>query len=129
MIEQRFSPLEYRADTGRVEGVALRYGDTAEHRRRNSAKGSRPGPLAKWTGWTLSPGCNMSGADPIGRTGGGGLELVDSAAELRASLWTLPNTRDGADAAELLRSRILRGWSVEVRATREKVRGRRPAGY
>ena len=57
---------------------------------------------------------------PIGRTGGGGLELADSAAALRASL-TLPKTRDGEDAAELLRTRILRGWSVEFRATREKV--------
>lgn len=119
MIEQRFSPLEYRADTGRVEGVALRYGDTASiggaFRERFEA-----GAFGEVGGLDIIARLQHERGRPIGRTGGGGLELADSAAELRASL-TLPNTRDGADAAELLRTRILRGWSVEFRATREKV--------
>ena len=29
MLEKRFCPLEYRADAGRVEGTAVRYGSTA----------------------------------------------------------------------------------------------------
>ena len=56
---------------------------------------------------------------PIGRTGGGGLELSDHPEQLAAAL-TLPNTRDGEDAAELLRLRVLRGWSVEFRAKKER---------
>ena len=119
MIEQRFSPLEYRADTGRVEGVALRYGDTAniggQFRERFEA-----GAFGEVAGLDVIARLQHERGRPIGRTGGGGLELADSAAELRASL-TLPKTRDGEDAAELLRTRILRGWSVEFRATREKV--------
>ena len=119
MIEQRFSPLEYRADTGRVEGVALRYGDTASiggaFRERFEA-----GAFGEVAGLDVIARLQHERGRPIGRTGGGGLELADSAAELLASL-TLPKTRDGADAAELLRTRILRGWSVEFRATREKV--------
>ena len=48
----------------------------------------------------------------MARTGGGGLELIDGPAELRAEFTLLP-TRDGQDAALMVRNRILRGLSVE----------------
>lgn len=49
---------------------------------------------------------------PLARTGGGGLELIDGPAELRAEFTLLP-TRDGQDAALMVRNRVLRGLSVE----------------
>ena len=118
MLEKRFSPLEYRGDGGRVEGVAMRYGAVATigGQFKERFEVGAFGDVA-----ALDVLCNIqhTRARPIGRTDGGGLELKDSADELRAML-TLPNTRDGEDAAELLRLRILRGWSVEFIAQKER---------
>ena len=118
MIEKRFCPLEYRADAGRVEGTALRYGSTA-----NIAGVFRerftPGAFGDVMGLDVIARLQHERSRPIGRTQGGGLELSDSPEQLAAAL-TLPNTRDGEDAAELLRLRILRGWSVEFVAKRER---------
>ena len=50
MIEKRFCPLEFRADSGRVEGTAVRYGSTANiagvFRERFS-----PARLGTWPDW------------------------------------------------------------------------------
>ena len=60
-------------------------------------------------------------AAPLGRAGGL-LRLSDSPTELRAEL-TLPTTRDGEDVAELVRQGVLRGFSIEFRATRDRIEG------
>ena len=118
MLEKRFCPLEYRADAGRVEGTAIRYGSTA-----NIAgvfkERFTPGAFGNVSGLDVIVRLQHERSRPIGRTQGGGLELSDSPEELAAAL-ALPHTRDGEDAAELLRLRILRGWSVEFRAKRER---------
>ena len=56
---------------------------------------------------------------PIARTGGGGLEVRDTARalELRADL---PLTRDADDALTLVRAGVLRGLSIEFEALRER---------
>ena len=48
----------------------------------------------------------------IARTGGGGLTLDDNSSELVLSA-ILPNTQDANDVIELIRTRVLRGLSVE----------------
>ncbi len=121
MLEQRFfAPLEYRADSkaGRVSGVAMAYGAVALIGEMFREK-FEPGAFGDVSAADVIARLQHDRGRPIGRTGGGGLELTDSAAELRAEL-LLPETADGKDAAELLRARILRGWSVEFKATQER---------
>lgn len=59
---------------------------------------------------------------PLARTGGGGLELTDTAAGLELHA-TLPRTRAADDVLELVRSGVLRGLSIEFRATSERFTG------
>ena len=60
---------------------------------------------------------------PLARTGGGGLQIEDSPAELRLQA-DLPETPTGREAMVLVRSGVLRGFSVEFRTIREYVRDR-----
>ena len=62
-------------------------------------------------------------AVPLARTGGGGLTLADTAEALtfRAEL---PDTRDAADVMELVRTKVLRGASLEFAAKSERLEGR-----
>lgn len=98
-----------------IEGVALRYGDVAD---------------LGWTKERIEAGAFGELGDvilnfqhrrdrPLARTGGGGLTLSDSreALTIRAEL---PHTRDGDDALELVKKKILRGLSVEFHAKRER---------
>ena len=58
-------------------------------------------------------------ARPLARSGGGGLLLTDSAERLEVAA-TLPETRDADDALELAQKGILRGFSTEFLARRER---------
>lgn len=60
---------------------------------------------------------------PLARTGGGGLEVIDSPTELKLQA-DLPDTPTGREAMTLVRSGVLRGFSIEFRAVREYVRNR-----
>ena len=55
---------------------------------------------------------------PLARTGGGGLVLTDSDERLRIEA-TLPETRDGDDALELVEKGVLRGFSTEFISRQE----------
>ena len=56
---------------------------------------------------------------PLARTGGGGLELVDSPECLKVFA-DMPKTRESVDALTLVRSGVLRGLSIEFSAIRER---------
>ena len=116
--ERRFSELRQEGRT--VSGVLLRYGDTA----------SLP-----WGRERFEPGAfgDVSRADvilnsshergrPLARTGGGGLELIDTreALNIRA---TLPITQDANDTIALIRGGVLRGLSLEFKAIAERMEG------
>ena len=120
MLEKRFAPLEYRADSkaGRVSGVAMLYGAVATIMGQFKER-FEPGAFGDVGAADVIVRLQHDRGRPIGRTGGGGLELADSADALRAEL-VLPTTQDGEDAAELLRLRVLRGWSVEFRTAAER---------
>lgn len=60
---------------------------------------------------------------PLARTGGGGLVIEDTPTELHLRA-DLPDTATGREAITLVRSGVLRGFSIEFRATREYVRDR-----
>ena len=60
---------------------------------------------------------------PLARTGGGGLEVIDSPTELRLTA-DLPDTPTGREAMTLVRSGVLRGFSIEFRALSEYTRDR-----
>ena len=120
MFETRFSPVTFRdgADgAGRVEGVAVRYGDTA------SLPGFRErferGAFGDVAALDVIANLQHDRTRPLARTGGGGLTLADGPGALRAAI-ELPDTRDGADAAALLRRGVLRGLSLEFRVEGER---------
>ena len=58
----------------------------------------------------------------VGRTGGGGVVFRDTPGALLMAA-TMPTTRDGDDALELVRSGVLRGLSVEFRTLRDRFVG------
>ena len=60
---------------------------------------------------------------PLARSGGGGLEVIDSPSELRLRA-DLPDTPTGREAMTLVRSGVLRGFSIEFRALSEYVTDR-----
>ena len=96
---------------GTIAGPVVVYGDVA----------SLPGGVKE----SIAPGAfgDVSRVDaiahyfhdrsqPLGRTGGGGLTLMDSPEMLWAEL-ELPNTQRGRDAATEVRAGILQGYSSE----------------
>ena len=116
MAERRFSELRQEGRT--LSGVLLRYGDTA---------------ALPWGRERFEPGAfgDVSRADvilnshhersrPLARTGGGGLELLDTreALNIRA---TLPRTQHADDTIALVVSGVLRGLSLEFSAVAEQM--------
>ena len=115
-IERRFAEL--RQGPGRVlEGTVLTYDDTA---------------TLPWGDERFEPGAfgDLAGADvilnvahdrtrPIARTGGAGLALLNTSERL-AMRAELPPTREADDALALVRAGVLRGLSVEFRASAER---------
>ena len=117
-MEYRFCELRREGRT--LEGKAIAYGDTA----RIGARSERflPGAFgADVGGLDVLLNVQHDRARPLARTGGG-LVLTDTAAalEVRAEL---PATREADDALELVGAKILRGFSLEFVALRERMEG------
>ena len=106
---------------GTIAGPVVVYGDVA----------TLPGGVRE----TIAPGAfgNLADADviahyfhdrnqPLGRTRGGGLTLMDSEEMLWAEL-ELPNTQRGRDVATEVRLGILQGYSSEFIAGRKQTTG------
>ena len=106
-IEYRFAALEVRDSGAVIEGVAMRYGSVA--------------CIADVFDESVDAGAFRfddvilnrmhDRADPIARTGGGGLDLTDSTAAL-ALRAMVPEYR--ADIRDMVSRGILRGFSVEM---------------
>ena len=116
--ERRFSEL--RQEGRRVSGVLLRYGDVAAlpwGRER-----FEPGAFGDVTGADVILNTAHERARPLARTGGGGLELIDTreALNIRA---TLPITQDANDTLSLIKSGVLRGLSLEFSSIAERMEG------
>ena len=117
-MERRFSEL--RAEGRTLSGVAVTYGETA--RIGSFSERFEPGAFGDVSGLDVILNVQHQRARPIARTGGrdpgGGLTLIDSPESLRMRA-DLPPTREADDALALVRSRVLRGLSVEFRAIRD----------
>ena len=116
--ERRFSELRQEGRT--VSGVLLRYGDTASlpwGRER-----FEPGAFGDVDRLDILLNSHHERARPLARTGGGGLELIDTreALNIRA---TLPRTQDGIDCVALFLGGVLRGLSLEFSAVAERMEG------
>ena len=115
MAEKRF--LEFREIEGRtIKGTALTYGDIAVAN--FGPERFEPKAFGDVSKLDVIANLHHERTKPIGRSGGGGLELRDTGTALEVSL-TVPSTRDGDDALELVDKKILRGFSVEFTSRRE----------
>ena len=106
---ERTAPVELRLSGRTLHGVALRYGEPA----RDRPELFRPGAFQPLGVVAL----NLQ-HDPfreIASTDGGSLRISDTATELRIEA----DLREGSAELSLVRRRVLRGLSVEFRASRE----------
>ena len=113
-IEYRFALVEVRAaDGGRIEGVAMPYGREAD-----ICGVFRESVTAGAFGNIQDVILNVQHRrdDPLARTDGGGLTLEDGAEVLRLRA-DIPDYR--ADVRDMVKRRILRGFSVEMEVTAE----------
>ena len=116
--ERRFSELRQEGRT--LSGTLIRYGDVARF-----ARGSEtfdPGAFGDVTRADVILNTHHERARPLARTGGGGLELIDTreALTIRA---TLPITQDANDTIALILGGVLRGLSLEFLSEAERMEG------
>ena len=103
---------ELRFDGERtITGTAMRYGDTAELPWGDRER-FEPGAFGDVERADVVLNVQHQRGSAVARTGGGGMTLTDGPSELRMSA-ILANTADAKDAIEKVRSKILRGLSVE----------------
>ena len=107
--ERRF--FEFRQVEGRVlEGVAITYRAVA--RLPFGRERFLPGAFGDAARLDVVLNVQHDRRRPIARTGGGGLRLVDSEQSLSIHA-DLPESRDADDVLSLVRSKVLRGLSIE----------------
>ena len=104
-----------------LSGTAIRYGDIATLPFGKEVIDA--GAFGDLEGADLILNRQHDRGKPLARTGGGGLTIDDSHTELKLRA-DLPDTPTGQEAMTLVRSGVLRGFSIEFRAIREYVRDR-----
>ena len=107
-MESRF--MEVRAEGRSLLGMAMPYGDIARTSQGNET--FRSGAFGDVSQLDILATVQHDRGRHLARTGGGGLELLDTPESLQV-VANLPGTREADDALELVKKRILRGWSVE----------------
>ena len=120
IIEHRFVELRAEPESRKIAGVAITYNDLAKlpwglERVSASAFGDVK---------SLDVIMNLqhNRAMPLARTNGGGLQLLDDDDALRVEA-TLPATRMADDAITMVQTGVLRGLSIEFKATNEHRQG------
>ena len=113
-VERRF---EIRSDGNTLSGVAIRYGDTADIG--GFYERFLPGACGDLSGKDIILNRQHRRDIALSRTGAG-LTFADSETELsfRAEL---VNTSEASDVLELVRSRVMRGCSLEFHPLSERV--------
>ena len=105
----------------RLTGIAVRYGDTAK-----LAFGQErfmPGAFGDVKARDVILNRQHQRQLILARTGGGGLSLDDNERRLLVTA-ELPETREAEDTLKMVQSRLLRGFSIEFRATEERFENR-----
>ena len=118
-VERRYVELRAAPEGRRLEGTAVRYGDTARlpWGRERIEAGAFAGGMAD-----VILNASHERSTPLARTGGAGLTLDDTGERLAFSA-ELPATRAADDVIELVRTGVMRGASVEMRVTAERFEG------
>ena len=116
-LETRYAEFRAEADGRRLLGTLVRYGDVAKLPGGLTER-FMPGAFGDVATLDVILNGHHERSRPLARTGGAGLVLEDSADALTMTA-TLPATRDADDTLELVRTGVLRGLSVEFRATSE----------
>ena len=109
MIERRFSEVRAAGPRGLV-GVVMRYRDIAIIPGLGRER-FMPGAFDPIGDVILNR--QHQRADPLARTGGGGLVLASDGDGCLQMAATLPETSAARDSIELVRAKVLRGLSVE----------------
>ena len=117
--ERRWAALEYRGEGRVVTGTAMRYGDVA--RLPFGAERFEPGAFGEIRAADVILNVQHDRGRPVARTGGG-LNLDDDLARLAIHA-ELPETREADDALANVKAKILRGFSIEFKAVRERMAG------
>ena len=109
-VQRRY--CEFRFDGNRtISGIAMRYGDVAKLPWGEKER-FEPGAFGDISSADVLLNKQHQRSIPLARTGGGGLSFSDSSTELNITA-DLPETRDADDVIELVKKRILRGFSIE----------------
>ena len=111
-LEYRFAALEFRDSGAVIEGIAMPYGTEA----RPFGLFTERVEAGSFAFDDVILNTMHQRAEPIARTGGGGLTLTDGAEALRVRA-DIPDYR--ADIRDMVSRRILRGFSVEMDVTAE----------
>ena len=106
-------------DTLGIEGIVVRYGEITS-RTRLGKEQIQAGAFGDVSNADVVLNRQHDRGKPLARTGSGGLQLIDSATELRAVV-NMPSTQEARDAWTLVESGVLRGFSVEMRVSSESV--------
>ena len=101
-----------------MSGVLLRYGDVAVLP--SGRERFEPGAFGDVSRADVILNTHHERARPLARTGGGGLELIDTREALKICA-TLPRTQDGIDCVALIIGGVLRGLSLEFSSIAERL--------
>ena len=107
------------ANSRRLMGVVMRY-NTPGRGPAGRPEIFEPGAFGDVSNLDLSLNYMHVRERMLARTGGSGLELVDSASMLSMTA-SLPQTREADDTLELVRTKVMRGLSVEFFPRQERV--------
>ena len=115
-IERRFGEVRAEDDGRALVGTVLRYGEVATGA--PWPERFEAGAFGAVADADVILDRQHTRRQPLARTGGGGLELLDGPDALRMRA-ELPRTTDAEDALTLVRAGVLRGLSVKFHALRE----------
>ena len=119
LVEYRYAEFD-DSDGRTLLGTVVRYGDISTATP-VGAEQFESGAFGDVSGLDTILNMQHDRKRPLARTGGGGLVLTDSDERLRIEA-TLPETRDGDDALELVEKGVLRGFSTEFISRQESDR-------
>ena len=103
----------------RISGTAIRYGETAQMP--FGRERFLPGAFGDLSAADVVLNFQHQRDRPIARTGGGGLELVDTAESLTIRAELPSDCTDASDCLSLVRAGVLRGLSIEFHARQESM--------
>lgn len=117
IIEYRYSEIS-ETDGRTLVGTVIRYGDVSTKNSHGAPEQFESGAFGDVGALDTILNFQHNRQRPLARTQGGGLVLQDDSDVLRVAA-TLPETRDGDDALELVEKGVLRGFSTEFVSRRE----------